>query len=96
MGTFLKGEKMLVIIGWVLWAIVCLWAVGFLLAAIVLYQQKRDLGLLRFRLLIVACNVVSLFIPIAYDISKFHLLWLVPVSFIVALLLMPFLLSANR
>lgn len=82
---------MLVIIGWVLWAIVCLWAVCFLLAAIILHQQKGDLGLLRFRLFIVACNVVSLFILIAYDISKFHLLWLVPVSFIVALLLMPFL-----
>jgi len=65
--------------------------VAALTAGIILYRHKRDLGLLRFKLLIVVCNVVSLFIPIAYDISKLHLLWLVPLSFVVALVLMPFL-----
>ena len=78
------------VLGWVLWTAVCVWAVAFGIAAIVLHRKRPDVGLLLFRLVIVVSNGVALLIPIAFDLSKFHLLWLVPASFVVALFLLPF------
>jgi hypothetical protein len=78
-----------IIIGWVLWTAVCIWAVCFFIAAIVLHRKRHNLGLLLFRLIIVVGNVISLIIPIAFNLSKLHLIWLVPASFAVALLLLP-------
>ena len=80
----------MIILGWILWMLVLVWVVFFAIAAIILHRKKRDLGLLLFRFFIVVGNGISLYIPIAYEISKFHLLWLVPVSFVIALIFLPF------
>ncbi len=71
------------IIEWVVWALACVVLLSFLLAALV----QRDSGLrghhMRHCLLLIA----GLVITVITDVSKLHLLWWVPVTFFLNIVL---------
>lgn len=69
------------IIGWILWVVVCIWASSFLYTAIMYYGKDRSLRKLVLGLMVVAGLFGSLCVTALFDISKLHLLWLVPVSY---------------
>lgn len=73
----------MVIFEWVVWAIACVFLLSFLLAGL----SQRDPGLrshhMRYCLLILPGLLVTIIIPL----SKLHLLWWVPVTFFLNMLL---------
>ena len=79
----------MVIIEWVIWAIACIFLLSFFVAAF----SQRDPGIrshhMRYCLLLVPGLLVTVITPI----SKFHLLWWVPVTFFLNMLLSTMLLS---
>lgn len=77
------------IIEWVIWAIACVFLLSFFLAA--LYQHDPGIRShhMRYCLLLAPGLLVTVITPI----SKFHLLWWVPVTFFLNLLLSNIILS---
>ena len=67
----------MVIFGWIVWGIACVFLLSFILAA--LYQ--RDLGLRAHHWRHCLLLALGLTITIVTHISKLHLIWWVPVTF---------------
>jgi len=77
------------IIEWVIWAIACVFLLSFFLAALFQHDPGIRSHHMRHCLLLVPGLLVTVITPI----SKFHLLWWVPVTFFLNMLLSNMLLS---
>jgi CHASE2 domain-containing sensor protein len=77
------------IIEWVVWAIACVFLLSFFLAAL----SQHDSGLRSHHMRHCLLLVPGLLITVITPISKFHLLWWVPVTFFLNILLSNILLS---
>ena len=68
--------------GWIIWGLVALIALGCILSA------NRDLGvrfMMRVQGVVLALGVVA---TAVFPVSKFHLLWVFPVAFIIPMIIM--------
>jgi len=74
---------MIAVFGWVIWAITCVILVSFILATLSTRNSGPHNNHLRYCLLLVLGLIITILMPI----SKLHLLWWVPVTFFVNLLL---------
>lgn len=83
----------MITLGWILWGLICILAL--FLFRIVIKEMlnktpgtfQRSLRALLLELLTLAGVIFSLYFTVAREVSKFHLLWIVPVSCGAALLL---------
>ena len=71
------------IIEWVVWALACVVLLSFLLAALV----QRDSGLRSHHTRHCMFLIAGLVITVITDVSKLHLLWWVPVTFFLNIVL---------
>lgn len=73
----------MVIVGWIIWAITCVFLLTFLLSAL----SRRDPGFRNHHLRFSVLLLVGLLITVLTSFSKLHLLWWIPVAFVVNMLL---------
>lgn len=85
------------VIGWVIWGLVCIFALQYIFISLqglrgkLPYGYKSSFYPLMLKLGPLGGILVSLYITVGWDISKLHLLWLVPASYGVTYTVLPLL-----